>query len=235
MTTFVTPASDRVARLRGVLPLATRPGLEMRPHRRPAPGHGDRSGPAPPAHPRRSWGPARSAPRRSRPGDRRSRRRAGGRRPGAGCAARASWPPFRRERCFRTAFSSLIVAPASRRRRVTACFSARLTPVTGAGVRAEPPPEKRQRTKSSGPAARASRRISSPAASPRASGIGCHASTTRTRRGPGSRRSFTATSPSTETPSSTVSVASAIIPEALPAPTTTTRRTRARSKARSPT
>ena len=122
------PGQRRVARLRRVRHLAPRPGLEMRPHRRPAPGRGARSGPAPPARRRRWWDRARSAPRRSRPADRRSRRRAGGRRPGAGCAARASWPPFSRERCFRTAFSSLIVAPDSRRRRVTACFSARLTP-----------------------------------------------------------------------------------------------------------
>ena len=154
---------------------------------------------------------------------------------GAGWAARASWPPLSRERCFRTAFNWLIVAPHSRRRRVTACFSASVIPGTGAGVSADPPPEMRQRTRSRDRASPAIRRISAEAASPRASGIGCPDSTIRTPGGPEPRRSFTATRPSRRTSGRTAPTASAIVSDAFPAPTTRMRSTRSRSNVRPPT
>ena len=86
----------------------------------------------------------------------------------AGDAARASSPPLKRERCLRTAFSSLIVAPAASSSRVSACFSSSVTGGAGAGVSAEPPPETRKITRSSAVAASASARSRAEAARPRA-------------------------------------------------------------------
>ena len=63
-----------------------------------------------------------------------------------------------------------------------ACLSPSVMGGTGAGVRAEPPPETSTRSRSSAPAASAIARISRAAASPRASGTGCPASTRRMRR-----------------------------------------------------
>ena len=99
----------------------------------------------------------------------------------AGAAARASCPPLNSDRCLRTAFSSLIVAPAPSSSRVVSCFSASVIGRTGAGVSAEPPPETRKRTASSAPADRTRRTISSAAAWPRASGTGWPASRRTTR------------------------------------------------------
>jgi len=59
-------------------------------------------------------------------------------------------PPFTRDRCFRTAFISSMVAPEASRRSVIRCFSVRLTSRTGAGHSAEPPPEMRQKSRSLG-------------------------------------------------------------------------------------
>ena len=74
-----------------------------------------------------------------------------------------------------------MLAPAASIRRVIACLSARVMGGTGAGVSAEPPPETRTSSRSSAPADSASARIRWAAASPRASGTGCPASTRRTR------------------------------------------------------
>ena len=90
----------------------------------------------------------------------------------AGAAARANCPPLKSDRCLRTAFSSLIVAPAPSSSRVVSCFSASVMGRTGAGVSAEPPPETRNTTRSSAPAERTRWTIASAAAWPRASGTG---------------------------------------------------------------
>src|SRR3990172_1870541 len=52
---------------------------------------------------------------------------------GAGLAAWASRPPLKSEQCLRTAFSSLMVAPAARRSRVRACFSSSVVGGGGGG------------------------------------------------------------------------------------------------------
>ena len=141
----------------------------------------------------------------------------------AGAAARASWPPFSREQCFRTALSWLMLAPAASSRRVMACLSASVMGGTGAGVRAEPPPETRTSRRSSAPADSASARIRWAAASPRASGTGCPASIRRTRDVRARYPSLTTTRPSAMRSPRAASAAAAIAPEAFPAPTTSTR------------
>ena len=74
--------------------------------------------------------------------------------------ARASPPPLMRLSCLRTVLSCSMFAPAALRCRVTASLSASVIASTGAGSRAEPPPESRQRQRSSGPSDSTSRRIS---------------------------------------------------------------------------
>ena len=114
----------------------------------------------------------------------------------AGMAARASCPPLSTERCLRTALSALIVAPASSKSRVVACFSCRVIGGAGAGVSAEPPPEISTTTRSSAPArrARSSRRWA--ARWPRSSGTGWPASARRIRRVGPVWPSLTTTKPS---------------------------------------
>ncbi len=68
----------------------------------------------------------------------------------AGRAATASRPPLIAERCLRTAFISVIVAPLASRARLTACLSASVMPPAGSVMSAEPPPEIRAITRSSG-------------------------------------------------------------------------------------
>ncbi len=59
---------------------------------------------------------------------------------GAGAASRRNPPPFSAESCWRTKFISVISNPAAKRARFTAALSARVSPATGAGNKAEPPP-----------------------------------------------------------------------------------------------
>ena len=84
--------------------------------------------------------------------------------------ARSNPPPLMRLSCLRTVLSCSMLAPAALRWRVTASLSASVMPSTGAGIRAEPPPEIRHRQRSSGPSDSTSRRISSAPATP--SGVG---------------------------------------------------------------
>ena len=155
---------------------------------------------------------------------------------GAGAAARASWPPLRRERCFRTAFSWLMVgARGSSSRRVIACLSASVIGGTGAGVRAEPPTgDQAEDEVVEGQPPRRSARISPRPPRPARPGRDAPHSTIRTPGGPEPRRSFTATRPSRGTSGRTAPTPSAIVSDALPAPTTRTRRTSSRSNVRSP-
>ena len=69
----------------------------------------------------------------------------------AGWATRASCPPLTREMCLRSVLISRMSAPQARRDLVSACFSESEMPSTGAGVKAEPPPEMRTNTRSFGP------------------------------------------------------------------------------------
>jgi hypothetical protein len=89
-------------------------------------------------------------------------------------------PPFIWDRCFRMAFISLILAPQRSRAEVRASMSARVMPSTGRVIRAEPPPEMRQITRSPSAALAANSTISLAPVMPAASGIGCPASFTRT-------------------------------------------------------
>ena len=141
----------------------------------------------------------------------------------AGAAARASWPPLSTEQCLRTALSWLMSAPAASKRRVMTCLSPSVMGGAGAGVSAEAPPEIRASTRSSAPAPRASARRSRAAAAPRSSGTGCPASTSCTRRVSARWPSFTTTRPPATRSPHASSTAAAMAPEALPAPTTTTR------------
>ena len=95
----------------------------------------------------------------------------------AGAAAAASRPPLIAERCFRTVLISPIVAPERSNARVTACLSAKVRPGAGSARSAEPPPEIKQISWSSGPSPRAMSRIPRAASSPARSGTGWLAST----------------------------------------------------------
>src|SRR5215470_9972429 len=116
-----------------------------------------------------------------------------------------------------------MVAPAARRSRVISCLSPSVMGGTGAGVSAEPPPETRTSRRSSGPADSARARISRAAAAPRSSGTGWPASRSRTLRVGAVYPSFTATTPAAMRSPQISSAAAAMAPEALPAPTTSTR------------
>ena len=63
--------------------------------------------------------------------------------------AAASRPPLMADRCRRTQFISLIVAPDRSRDLFTSCLSSSDRPSIGSGMRADPPPEIRQSTRSS--------------------------------------------------------------------------------------
>ena len=94
----------------------------------------------------------------------------------AGEARRASRPPFTSDRCFRTAFISLIVQPARSMSRARCCFSSRVTGAAGATSSAEPPPEMRQMTRSPTDAESAISSTARVPATPASSGTGCPAS-----------------------------------------------------------
>ena len=77
-----------------------------------------------------------------------------------------------RERCFRTALISPMLAPERSSARVTACLSASVNPRAGAIQFADAPPESSTSTRSSGPAPSASFSACSAAFKPRGVGIG---------------------------------------------------------------
>ena len=82
----------------------------------------------------------------------------------------ASRPPLKSERCLRTQFISLMVAPQACSNWVTCCLSSSVIPAAGAGNNAEPPPEIRHSSTSCGPAFRAISRIWRVPATPSAVG-----------------------------------------------------------------
>ena len=94
---------------------------------------------------------------------------------------RSQPPPFSRDSAWRTRFVCVMSAPEPSSSRFTSCFSASVTPATGAGSMAEPPPEISASTRSCGPAARSSASTSCAAASPAASGTGWPEASTRAR------------------------------------------------------
>ena len=141
----------------------------------------------------------------------------------AGAAARARPPPLRRERCLRTVFSSPMVAPARRSSQVTTALSSRVMPGTGAGSRAEAPPEMRTSSRSSLSRPRASPSTAVAASSPRRSGSGWRATRTCVRCSVLREVMSTARASLMRSPS-TSSAAWAMVPAALPAAATTSRR-----------
>ena len=74
--------------------------------------------------------------------------------------ARAKPPPFTRLSVRRTVLSCSMFAPAALSARVTRILSSSEIPGAGAGRRAEPPPEIRQKQRSSGPSEETILRIS---------------------------------------------------------------------------
>ena len=100
----------------------------------------------------------------------------------AGVAAAASRPPLIAERCLRTELISAMVAPEAMSRAVAACLSASLRPGAGRLRSAEPPPDKRHRTRSPAVSPETISRMRAAAARPAASGTGWAASTTSIRR-----------------------------------------------------
>ena len=101
----------------------------------------------------------------------------------AGAHAAASLPPLIADRCLRTQFISSMAAPLASSARLIACLSCRVSPGAGIDSSAEPPPEIRHSTKSSGPSPCTRSRMRCAAAAPAASGTGCAASTTSIRPG----------------------------------------------------
>ena len=81
------------------------------------------------------------------------------------------------DRCLRTTFIWPMSAPEAKSALLTACLSSSVRPSAGNESSAEPPPEIRHKTRSSGPASRASARMRWAALLPASSGTGCAAST----------------------------------------------------------
>ena len=96
----------------------------------------------------------------------------------AGAAAAASLPPLMAERCLRTQFISVIVAPDLSSARLTCCLSAKVRPGAASASSAEAPPEIRQSTRSSAVSPPTAARMRAAAAAPAASGTGWEASMT---------------------------------------------------------
>lgn len=96
----------------------------------------------------------------------------------AGWQASASRPPLIADRWRRTRFISPIGAPQRSSSRFSARFSSKLMPGAGSDIRAEPPPDTRHSTRSSGPSPAAASSMRRAASSPAASGTGWPASIT---------------------------------------------------------
>ena len=90
----------------------------------------------------------------------------------AGAAAAASLPPLIADKCRRTQFISEMVAPLFKRALLMPCLSASVTPSAGRARSAEPPPDIRQSTKSSGDRPLSMARMRFAAFCPAASGTG---------------------------------------------------------------
>ena len=99
----------------------------------------------------------------------------------AGAAAAASLPPLIADKCRRTQFISEMVAPLFNSALLMPCLSASVTPSAGSARSAEPPPEMRQSTRSSGVKPLTMARMRLAASRPAASGTGWLASTTSIR------------------------------------------------------
>ena len=95
----------------------------------------------------------------------------------AGWHAAASRPPLMADRCRRTQFISLMLAPLASRARLSACLSPSVSPGSASGSSDEPPPEIRHSTRSSCVSPRTRSSIRRAAVSPAASGTGWAAST----------------------------------------------------------
>ena len=146
----------------------------------------------------------------------------------AGAQAAASRPPLMRDRCLRTQFISVMLAPEFSRSRLMRCLSSSVRPSAGSVSSAEPPPEIRHSTRSSGVRPCASARMRSAACRPAASGTGCAASTTSMRsRQPGGRGGVVVArdhqARQRRVLGHSASTACAIAPPALPAPSTRVR------------
>ncbi len=156
----------------------------------------------------------------------------------AGWASLASQPPLKPERCLRTALISRMVAgDLITRASVTALLSSRETPSRGRGIRLEPPPEIRQRTRSPSSASLTRRRMRLVPSTPASSGMGWLAPWSLILRVLYRPRApwGTFTRPSVTRSPRTPSRASAMGPPAFPPPTTRMRRTPPRSRERPPT
>ncbi len=145
----------------------------------------------------------------------------------AGCAAAASRPPEKADRCLRTRFMSWMPAPLASSARFTATRSSSVSPSAGSVASEEPPPETSARTRSRSERPRTAASVSRAAAAPEASGTGC-APKRSAIRASGSTPAPGApwgamTRPESGTPRHARSTASAIFAAALPTPTTTTR------------
>jgi len=145
------------------------------------------------------------------------------------CVEAARPPPFSKERCFLTAFSSWMVAPPRRSSRVIRCVSARVTPGTGAGNRLDAPPDNSTNSRSQGVKSWTNVRSRLAAKSPAWSGIGWAASTIVIRSVGTLWPVLTTMNPPSSRDPRTCSSAWAIRAEALPAPTANTRLKRERS------
>ncbi len=90
----------------------------------------------------------------------------------AGAASAASPPPLKRETALRTVLISWMSMLVRSIRSTSACFSARVMPASGAGSRAEAPPETSTSTTSAAPTPPSRASTASAAATPRSSGTG---------------------------------------------------------------
>jgi hypothetical protein len=145
----------------------------------------------------------------------------------AGAQAAASRPPLMRDRCLRTQFISEMLAPLLSSSRLMRCLSSSVRPSAGSVSSAEPPPEIRHSTRSSGVRPCVQARMRCAAARPAASGTGCEASTTSMRclQALGPRRHVVVARDDQAFDSGAsaghkASTACAIAPPALPAPST---------------
>ncbi len=154
----------------------------------------------------------------------------------------ANLPPLIRLSCLRTVLSSSMLAPAPLKCFVTACLSASVMPSTGAGSKAEPPPESRQKHKSCLPNEPTSSKIRSVPKTPAAVGsfipagrAPCKVMCDRVR----TQSSGTFTQPdncfAAATLASTNSIPAAMPAPALPAPTIAMRLIAANGNVSSPT
>ena len=135
--------------------------------------------------------------------------------------SRANPPPLMRLRCLRTVFNCWMLAPAPLKCRVTASLSSKRIVSTGAGSKADPPPEIRQMHRSSADRPRTRSKIRRAPSTPAFVGSftpGGRAPCRWIRRKLRTQSSGTLTQPVTCFSSSTRSPNPASMPAAIPAP-----------------